>query len=100
MRISAVKMFGFPVQCVVALSVKRSAADQMLKYGSWATSGTAGGRRYGRVWGRARKVNAANAAASRRLLMHLHSAPVAAPDQSTATCTPTEHPARRRRGRS
>jgi hypothetical protein len=34
----------FPVQCRVISSVGRSANDQMLKYGSCVTSGTAGGR--------------------------------------------------------
>src|ERR1035441_7983603 len=43
MRTSADKLLGLPVQWVVPASVRRSAADQMLKYGSWATSGTAGG---------------------------------------------------------
>ena len=33
-----------PVQCRGQSSVNLSAGDQMLKYGSWTTSGTAGGR--------------------------------------------------------
>ena len=37
-------MFGLPVQCFVFSPLRWSAIDQMLKYGSCATSGTAGGR--------------------------------------------------------
>src|SRR6185437_4787676 len=33
-----------PVQCVVSRSVRWSANDHTLKYGSWTMSGTAGGR--------------------------------------------------------
>jgi len=41
---SAVSVFGFPVQCFVLSPFRWSAIDQMLKYGSCATRGTAGGR--------------------------------------------------------
>src|SRR5690349_12166193 len=34
----------FPVQCLGQSSYRWSANDQQLKYGSWVTSGTAGGR--------------------------------------------------------
>src|ERR1017187_1864231 len=44
MRANAARLLGLPVQCAVAVSVSRSAMDQTLKYGSCATSGTAGGR--------------------------------------------------------
>ena len=37
--------WGVPVQWLLQPSVSRSAADQMLKYGSQTTSGAAGGRR-------------------------------------------------------
>ncbi len=40
-----VRRCGLPVQCVVPVSVSLSAGDQMLKYGSHATSGTDGGRK-------------------------------------------------------
>src|SRR5579864_4831395 len=43
-RISDVSGCARPVQCTVAASVSRSAGDQMEKYGSEATRGTAGGR--------------------------------------------------------
>lgn len=43
MRARAVSVFGLPVQWRVPSAFRRSAIDQMLKYGSCATSGTAGG---------------------------------------------------------
>ena len=43
-RTRLVRRCGLPVQCVVSASVSLSPGDQMLKYGSCATSGTAGGR--------------------------------------------------------
>ena len=45
MRRVPCKGWGRPVQWVVSQSVSRSAGDQMLKYGSCATSGTAGARK-------------------------------------------------------
>src|SRR5437764_9373003 len=42
-----VSAWGARVQWRVVSSVRRSAQDQMLKYGSFATSGTAGGRSAG-----------------------------------------------------
>ena len=44
MRTREVSGCGFPVQCRVGPPVNSSFADQMLKYGSHVTSGTAGGR--------------------------------------------------------
>src|SRR5258705_3536608 len=38
------RRWGFPVQWTVSASARWSAGDQMLKYGSQATSGTDGGR--------------------------------------------------------
>src|SRR5438552_18721298 len=46
-RTKLVSRCGLPVQWTVSASVSLSAGDQMLKYGSHATSGTAGGRRVG-----------------------------------------------------
>src|SRR6266536_3439608 len=43
-RTMLVRRCARPVQWVVFTSVNLSACDQMLKYGSQATSGTAGGR--------------------------------------------------------
>src|ERR1041385_3324980 len=47
MFIQLVSRCRFPVQCTVSASVNLSAGDQMLKYGSHATSGTDGGRKVG-----------------------------------------------------
>src|SRR2546423_8653467 len=44
MRTMLVNRWARPVQWVVLTSVSLSAWDQILKYGSHATSGTAGGR--------------------------------------------------------
>src|SRR2546425_3102632 len=44
-RTKLVSRCGLPVQWTVSASVSLSAGDQMLKYGSHVTSGTAGGRR-------------------------------------------------------
>src|SRR5438105_12071563 len=44
MRTRLRRFCGRPVQWTVAVSVRRSAGDQRLKYGSCVTSGTAGGR--------------------------------------------------------
>ena len=46
MRTRLVSRCGLPVQCVVSRSVNLSACDQMLKYGSTATRGTAGGANF------------------------------------------------------
>ena len=43
-RTRPVSRCGFPVQCTVSASDNLSPGDQMLKYGSHATSGTEGGR--------------------------------------------------------
>src|SRR5262245_33014461 len=45
-RTRLVNRCGAPVQWVVPVSVNLSAGDQMLKYGSHATSGTEGGRKF------------------------------------------------------
>ena len=46
-RTRLVSRCALPVQCIVSASASLSAGDQMLKYGSHATSGTAGGRNNG-----------------------------------------------------
>jgi hypothetical protein len=69
MRTSRDRLFGFPVQWIVPVSVNRSAADQMLKYGSWATSGTAGGRSGAKLCADTTKVKPLSAAAILKLLI-------------------------------
>src|SRR5438128_7600019 len=56
MRISDVSGWARPVQGTVATSVSRSAGDQIEKYGSCATSGTAGGRKTGGRAGAGREI--------------------------------------------
>src|ERR1035437_100089 len=85
MRTSADKLLGLPVQWVVPVSVRRSAADQMLKYGSWASSGTAGGRIGARVCVKAANAKPLKAAASLKLLIDLFSnAPLQDPGRLAA----------------
>src|ERR1035437_7367713 len=87
MRTSADKLLGLPVQWVVPVSVRRSAADQMLKYGSWTTSGTAGWRMGARVCAKAANVKPLKAAASPKLLMALFSnAPLQDSGRLAALC--------------
>src|ERR1039458_297172 len=100
MRTSADKLLGLPVQWVVPVSVRRSAADQMLKYGSWATSGTAGGRMGARVCAKAANAKPLTAAASLKLLISLFSnAPLQNSGRLAALCRglqPDSHGVNRR----
>src|SRR5712691_10468427 len=77
-----------PVQCTVAASVSLSAGDQMEKYGSCATSGTAGGRNTDGVAcaGAGREIAALRGVACPASVTVAKPPAIAATQQSTCLC--------------